>query len=800
MSVKYVCIHGHFYQPPRENAWLETIEVQESARPYHDWNERINFECYAPNRAARILDTSDRITRIVNNYERISFNFGPTLLQWLEKSDPETYAALLEADRRGAVKFGGHGPAIAQVYGHLIMPLANHRDKVTQVRWGIQDFQHRFGRAPEGMWLAETAVDTNTLEVLAEEGVAYTVLAPRQAAAVRKVGTSEWVEVDEGSLLKDRAYRCVLPSGASIALFFYDGAISRGVAFEGLLNDGAAFAERLVGALDSSAPDMPQLMHIATDGESYGHHHRFGEMALANCLTTLEDRSDVQLTVYGQYLEKYPPEEEVKIWEASSWSCEHGVERWRSDCGCNTGRGYHQQWRAPLRAALDWLRDELAIVFEQQCSQLLVDPWKARNEYIEVILDRSEKTQKRYLANHAVRQLKEAEATKVFRLMEMQRQAMQMYTSCGWFFDEISGIETLQILQYAIRAIQLADLVSDKKLLPEFLQRLEQAPSNVMQHGAEVVVRKVLPGQVDLERMGMHLAAAALFEDSPEHLDLFTYKARILSMARLSSGQFRLATGRIEMQNTITLAKNTFSFAVLHLGQHHLTGRISQALPESQYQEAERAVTSAFQLSDIEQTLRMMEHFFTGDRFSFEHLFADEKTRILSMLARESISRAEKALIDMYTNTEPLMATMHRDRLPIPRVFRDALGVVLNRKLESVLKKREVSSSQLDSVISKMIHWEVAVSDTAAIQLLAGQVIFRQLTILDQEGYPDVKTRNLILCIQLIQSVYANFDPWQAQNRMVALLEEIGKKQSAGTKHSAVVSELASTLRITLPD
>ncbi|MFM7329581.1 MAG: glycoside hydrolase, partial [Bacteroidota bacterium] len=281
---RYVCIHGHFYQPPRENAWLEVIELQDSAHPFHDWNERISAECYGPNSSSRILDNGQRaIKKIQNNYSKISFNFGPTLLSWMMVNDPEAYAGILEADKQSMAQFGGHGSAIAQVYNHMIMPLANRRDKVTQVVWGIRDFEERFRRKPEGMWLAETAVDVESLEVLAEHDIRFTILAPRQAEAIRRKGETDWREVNEHALDTRQAYRCNLPSGKHIDLFFYDGDASQSIAFNGLLYDGRNFAERLLSELDQ-ASDRPQLVHVATDGETYGHHHHHGDMALSFCL------------------------------------------------------------------------------------------------------------------------------------------------------------------------------------------------------------------------------------------------------------------------------------------------------------------------------------------------------------------------------------------------------------------------------------------------------------------------------------------------------------------------------------
>ncbi|MFW6150924.1 MAG: DUF3536 domain-containing protein, partial [Chloroflexota bacterium] len=380
---RYVCVHGHFYQPPRENPWLEAVELQDSAYPYHDWNERITAECYAANGVSRILDAEGRITQIVNNYESISFNFGPALLAWMEGHAPEAYRRILEADRASQERFSGHGSALAQCYNHMIMPLANDRDKHTQVLWGIRDFERRFGRKPEGMWLPETAVDLRTLEVLAELGVRFTLLAPRQAKRVREAGAEEWEDVSGGQVDPKTAYTVRLPSGRSLQVLFYDGPVSRAVAFEGLLSDGERFARRLMDAFGQSE-EGAQIGHIATDGESYGHHHRYGDMALAYALHTIEREGLARISNYGEYLEKNPPTHEVEIVENSSWSCVHGIERWRSDCGCSTGGhpGWKQAWREPLRQALDWLRDEMASGYEEEAGRLLKDPWHARDEYI----------------------------------------------------------------------------------------------------------------------------------------------------------------------------------------------------------------------------------------------------------------------------------------------------------------------------------------------------------------------------------------------------------------------------------
>ena len=575
---KYICIHGHFYQPPRENAWLEVVERQDSAAPYHDWNERINFECYAPNTTARILDGDGLIKKIVNNYAQISFNMGPTLLSWLELNDPKTYKLILEADKISQKRFNGHGSAIAQVYSHLIMPLANRRDKITQIKWGLADFERRFQRPAEGIWLAETAVDTETLELCVDHGIKFVPLAPRQAKAVRKIGEKNWSELGHAEVDPRRPYLYRLPSGRNIVLYFYDGNVAQDVAFKGLLNDGRALAHRLKSAF--SDDDSHQLVHIATDGESYGHHHRHGEMALAACYDYIEESGFGTVTNYGEYLELFPPEYEIQIHENSSWSCVHGVERWRSNCGCNTGAqaGWHQAWRGPFRDALDWLQQKLEPIFEGEGSTLLKDIWECRNDYIQVILNRDRGHVNRFLDKHAKHALTAAERTRTLRLLEMQRHAMLMYTSCAWFFAEVSGIETLQVLQYANRAIRYAEQLTGEDLHPAFLQKLEATPSNVYENAAIAYRKYVEPAAVNLERVGMHYAASSLFEEYPEHLDFFNYISDSEVFDRRKAGNYKLAVGRITLHSKITHSQKHFSFAVVYLGQQNMIGYISKAV------------------------------------------------------------------------------------------------------------------------------------------------------------------------------------------------------------------------------
>jgi alpha-amylase/alpha-mannosidase (GH57 family) len=476
---RFLCVHGHFYQPPRENPWTGEVGIEASAAPYRDWNERITEECYRPNaRPVELAREGEPARRLPPNYARMSFNFGPTLLSWLDRRAPDVTEAIVRAERDGREKYAGHGPAIAQAYNHLILPLANARDKRTQAWWGLRDFERRFGRSPEGMWLPETAVDVATLETIAALGIRFTILAPQQAARVRAHGAEDWIDVSGGRIDPRRAYEARLPSGRSIALFFYDGAASHAVAFGALAEGGLALARRLASLAADS--DEPQLLHVATDGETYGHHHKDGVAALAEALDAIERSGFARLTSYGEFLSLFPPRHDVEIVEGTAWSCSHGLGRWRDDCTCRTGEkpGWVQVWRGPLRAALDGLRDALAEVFEERGGALLADPWAARDAWIEVVLDPSPAAFEDFLRRHAARRLGADERDEARRLLEMQRQAMLMYTSCGWFFDDPSGLETTQILRYAARAIELAPVSVRGPIESELLRALEGAVSN----------------------------------------------------------------------------------------------------------------------------------------------------------------------------------------------------------------------------------------------------------------------------------------------------------------------------------
>ncbi len=700
-----ICIHGHFYQPPRENPWLEEVEVQDSAYPYHDWNEKIDAECYAPNSASRLLDGEGLITDIVSNYSRISFNFGPTLLSWMQTHSPEIYKAILEADRQSIEWRSGHGNAIAQPYNHLIMPLANSRDKRTQILWGIKDFKQRYKRSPEGMWLPETAVDLETLDVMAECGITFTVLAPHQAAKVRKIGTGKWKDVSGGQIDPLRAYLCILPSGRRMNLFFYDGPVARAVAFEGLLKRGEDFANRLLSGF-SDVKEWSQIVNIATDGESYGHHYRFGDMALAYALHDIESKGLARLTNYGEYLEKNPPSHEAQIYENTSWSCAHGIERWKSNCGCNSGgnQGWNQEWRAPLREALDWLRDELSSLCEERTREYLKNPWTARDEYIDLILDRSEEKRENFLSGHAVKSLSEHEKTSLLKVMETQRHAMLMYTSCGWFFDEISGPETVQIIQYAGRAIQLARELFGIDLEYPFKARLSKAKSNITEQGegAQIYEKFVKLAMVDLKRVAAHYAISSLIKDYEDSAKIYCYSVKKEDYQGIQSVGTKLAIGQLTVTSDITFHSETLGFCSLYLGGHAFNGGVGTFPSNDAYQLMKQEIIATFEKGAIADIVRLMDTHFGVNTYSLMHLFREEQRRILSGVIDETMGQFEHAYRLLYENNRTLMAFLHQTGIPVPQAFRTAAEFTLNLDLKRVCSEETIDTEKIRGIIAEI--------------------------------------------------------------------------------------------------
>jgi hypothetical protein len=784
VSDKWVCIHGHFYQPPRENPWLEAIEPQPSARPYRDWNERITAECYRPNTAARVVDSEGQIIQIVDNYQRMSFNFGPTLLSWLELHAPDVHAAVIDADRDSRERFGGHGSAMAQAYNHMIMPLASPRDRITQVRWGIADFQRRFRRAPEGMWLPECAVDTPSLEALAAEGIEFAVLAPQSAKAWRPAG-GEWrtTAVDPG-----RAYKYKLPSGRSIDLYFYDGQTAQAVAFERLLSDGHQIIARMIGRPPVEGNE-PTLCHIATDGETYGHHHRYGDMALAWALAQVEGGwSGTRLTNYAEFRVKVPPTWEVKIHENSSWSCAHGVSRWREDCGCNSGGrpGWNQKWRRPLRDALDWLRDQAAAALDSVGGLLFKDPWAARDAYIDVLLGGAA-ARERFLAQHGSHTLSADERVRALSLMEMARHAMLMFTSCGWFFDDLSGIETVQCMQYAARVAELIESVGGDVVEPELVDRLSVAMSNLPDEGdgRSVWQRRVRPAKIDSNKVASHLAVHALVE--PEHgrtVDVHGFRCEFGDRVERRSGRARMVAATVTIRSVLTEAATPLCFAGLYLGEQHVTGGVRPPPAPTEWSSIVEQLTTALKTGDVFAAQRAIDHHFPGAQLSLGALLPGSRERVLAAVLGDPIRNAEEQVGDAFDAHAPLIRWLVAHELPVPDVLHAVAEIALRRRVLANLNADAASFQALRNHMAEAAEVRVSL-DTPEIALAASEGLRRLIDRLaaGSDGPAGIDPTALDVVSQAAEvaaRMKSSVDLWFAQNATWRLLAKLPELRARG--------------------
>ena len=701
----YLTIHGHFYQPPRENPWIEAIELQDSALPCHDWNERVNAECYNPNSVSKIVDNRNRILDVVNNYEKMSFNFGPTLLSWMQEFSPLAYDRIIKADIKSVLEHNGHGNAIAQVYNHMIMPLANEHDKQTQVKWGIKDFVYRFGRQPEGMWLAETAVDDDTLRVLVENGIKFTILSPYQAQRVKRIPDSNWQDVSWGNIDPARSYRYYIKSapGKYIDLFFYDGAISKSVAFDELLKDGNKFIRRLKEGVSGSR-DYNQLINIATDGESYGHHTKFGDMALAYVLKVKAEDEGFILTNYGEFLENFRSDWEVEIKQASSWSCFHGVGRWKEDCGCSTGGhpGWNQKWRKPLREALDYLRDELSFIFEEEGKKYFkYDCWEVRNKYIDVILNRAERVIKRFQNDNFLPELDDEEKVRAMELLEIQRQAMLMYTSCGWFFSEISGIETTQIMKYAARAMQLASKFTNKNFEGKFLEILSNAHSNFKEYGTgkDIYERFVKPSVVTTKQIASLWAISSLYQVFGDEEEVYCYKIKKNSYKKVEKGNANFVIGNIEVTSKITLEKSNLVFVLMQYQGGDFHCAIKDFSTEAEYTRIQKELVKNFLINPLTEIIRAIDEYFGKEYFTLKDIFIEERRKILEILLKDKMDKFAQTYEDLYNDGKASIYQMQSLGLSVPDEFKLAAGYALARQFNDLMYD---SKSYLDpDVIQK---------------------------------------------------------------------------------------------------
>lgn len=692
-----VVIHGHFYQPPRENPWTGAVEREDSARPFHDWNERITAECYRPNAFARVVNNRNQIEYILNNYANISFNFGPTLLNWLEATNPGLYARILEADRLSVVKRNGHGNAIAQAYNHAILPLCNERDRRTQVRWGIRDFRHRFGRNPEALWLPETACNDATMSTLIDEGMKFVILSPHQAERIRPLG-GEWRSVADGSVDPRMPYRYFHRDGSSrsIAVFFYDAGLARGIAFENLLWSSQVTVERL----EKAAAGGP-LVNVATDGESYGHHYRLGERCLAYALEFEAPARGLKVTNYGEFLEQHPPDFEVEIkpgpnGEGTAWSCAHGVGRWYRDCGCRTGGepGWNQEWRGALRSAFNLLRDECARFFEDAGGDLLRDPWEARDDYVDVIVSHGA-AREPLLARHARRRLEGGDQLRALTLLEMQRNAMLMYTSCGWFFTDLSGIETVQVMKYASRAMDLMRDLGGRPPINRFLEILSRAESNIpaMGNGAEVFQRFVQGCRVTPRRMAAHLVISSLTESgSGNYRTIGDYECHQGQFRRARHGRLSLVTGRFILTHRISGARSEYASAALHLGGVDFYCALKPYPGTDEFRRSVEKVWQHFPTAPMPAIIKVVEGEFGPDEYGLQDVLTDGRIAICEMIFCDVLEGLTAQFAELSQEYQREVDMLQQVGFQPPEEFRLLTEFALGRRFQQEILRQQSNS------------------------------------------------------------------------------------------------------------
>ncbi|HXV28341.1 MAG TPA: DUF3536 domain-containing protein [bacterium] len=817
----YMCIHGHFYQPPRENPWIEDVELQESAAPFHDWNERIHHECYFPNTLARVLDDRGHIFDIVNNFESISFNFGATLLSWMKDKNPATYEAIIAADKSSVEKHNGHGNAIAQVYNHIIMPLANRRDKITQVKWGIQDFKYRFGRDPESVWLAETACNEETLEVLIEEGVRYIILSPYQAEAVRPLTDGNWTDVSSGQIDPKVPYRCFLQSdrSKSIDIFFYDGPISRSIGFGDLAFD----ANRFMDAIDLANHEnhhAHSLIQAAVDGETFGHHKPFADRTLAYIMHMEAPKRGFRIVNYGEYLDMNPPQHEVRIKEGenregTSWSCAHGVRRWKDHCGCRGGGPgeWNQHWRKPLREALDWLRDELFIQFVTLGGDYFKHVWEARNNYIQVMLDRSPENVTAFFNRHAKRPLNRDEISLCLKLLEIQRNAMLMYTSCGWFFTEISGIETVQILQYAGRAIQLAQEAGASAnsslhydLEKEFMRRLAHAKSNLhyFKDGRGVYEKLVKPSYASFAEILSRFAIDSIFEEYPELFKIHCFQLHVLHQRKESFGDLTLNFGRVKIRSFITLEEMDYIYVAAQFGTYDFRCSVKPFTDAVEFEMIERGFFDDLHSVHLVELIRKIDASFGEKYFSLKELFLEERVKIISRLTKEAIKKIGDVYENLYEENRRMNEVYRSINLPIPAEIRFAAEHTLTRRLKKAVQ--ELAENHFDVKKVSGVNRVIEIARSFSVELRQNEIVAflsSELTVRAEKLLSQICEESIAECLNILKiakKMKVELEQRKAQDYIFALLRRWRDSHEvfSGVPQEAVdkVFELAGILQI----
>jgi hypothetical protein len=698
-------------------------------------------------------------------------------MSWLDDHRPDAAQAVVAADRVSRRHFGGHGNALAQAYNHMILPLASARDRRSQIRWGIRDFEERFGRAPEGMWLPETAVDLPTLDDLATAGIRFTILAPHQADRVRPVDGGEWRSVGD-HVPPTIPYVVRLPGRRSIVVFFYDGPISRAVAFEALLDDGRRLSDRLLGAFHDGQ-DGDQLVHIATDGETYGHHHRYGEMALAAALDHLEARPDVRLTNYGEFLDRNPPVFEAEIRERTAWSCAHGVERWRSDCGCSSGAhaGWHQRWRGPLRTAFDHLRDALAGPYEEAASAAFTDPWEARDDYIDIVLDRSAESVDAFFTRHGRRITPPdppIDRGRAIQLLELERHLMLMYTSCGWFFDDVAGVEGTQVLRYAGQAVALADTLGlaqgvEAHLRDDLVLAVGNTPERA--DGRAVYDQVIRPERVDAVRVAANFAVASLLPDGPAAESIRRvrdWRSERLDHHAVRAGRARLAIGRVRVTATTTGESRVVTYGILHLGDHTLVGGARPHSSLDTYGSMLEEVRAAFDRADVPGTIRALDRHFDRYPVSLMTLFRDVREAVVQEVLASTLADAASVHRALYDDQAPLMRFLSGIGVPLPPTLRTTAELVLATELRGAFAQARVDVDEVRRILDEAATLGIALPEET-LAFAARLAVVDGASALAKAPRDDSTLERLADAVHAARLLPFAVDLWAAQNAVFAM-------------------------------
>ncbi|NHI91915.1 MAG: DUF3536 domain-containing protein [Candidatus Lokiarchaeota archaeon] len=772
---KYICIHGHFYQPPRENPWLNEIEPEISAEPYKNWNVRITRECYGPNAYARILNQKGQIIKLVNNYEKISFNFGPTLISWMEKRYPKLYKKILNADKISQHDNNGHGNAIAQIYNHIIMPLATRDDKEIEIIWGIEDFKRRFNRSPEGMWLSETAVDIETIELLIEHDIKFIILSPTQAKRVKKIGSENWEEVNEFSINTSQVYELKIPNGKKIALFFYEREISSKIAFDSILNDGNIFINEIFNKFDDKNNEA-QLINVASDGETYGHHKKFAEMALAYALDQIESKNLAKIINYGYFLELFPPKHEVEIKENTAWSCSHGVERWRSNCGCRFNGELNQKWRTPLREAMNWLRSKVNGFLENELPKYFKDIKKAKEEYIDVILNGYKESRIKFIKKFQIRELTESEQITVSRILEMYKNSLLMFTSCGWYFDDISGLETIQIMKYAARILQLFERFHIN-FSEDYLKIIERAESNFKLKGnGRIIFNQVLKNIIGFRKVVANYAICKLLFSVPDEYDFYIYHIENQEMDVYELGSVKLLVGYTKIFIDYTGRNQTLMYICLNYRKEFLASA-KKLEDKKDYLSFKETIFQKFKKMGLSEIIRFIDKRFEGELFGLEDLFSTEQEKILEILIDSQFVPLEDAFNEFYEDNLKFMTYLASIGAKIPKKFLIVLSYILNQKMKEKLSEHYFRSHDfrpIMNVLDEAKFWRLRL-DTVMISDELSEDIGQLIEDIKKCNLDNPKCWNYLIrtnnLLQLAIQYKLSINSWKFQNNFIEIIE-----------------------------